>query len=37
MQASYQDETGQDRPKNRQQKKFPSYPFEPGPSYKIQK
>ena len=32
IQASFQDETGQDRPKNREQKKFPSYPFEPDPS-----
>ena len=32
IQASFEDETGQDRPKNREQKKFPSYPFEPDPS-----
>ena len=32
IQASFQDETGLDRPKNREQKKFPSYPFEPDPS-----
>src|SRR6266576_1668756 len=32
IQASFQDETGQDRPKNREQKKFNSYPFEPEPS-----
>ena len=32
IQASFQDETGQDRPRNREQKKFPSYPFEPDPS-----
>ena len=31
IQASFQDETGQDRPKNREQKKFPSYPFKPDP------
>ena len=29
---SIQDETGQDRPKNREEKKFPSYPFEPDAS-----
>ena len=32
----FQDETGQEMPKNREQKKFPSYPFEPDPSQKIQ-
>ena len=32
IQASFQDETGQDWPKNRKQKSFPSYPFEPDPS-----
>ena len=32
LNGSGQDETGQDRPKNREQKKFPSYPFEPDPS-----
>ena len=32
IEASFQDETGQNRPKNREQKKFPSYPFEPDPS-----
>jgi len=32
IQASFQDETGQDRPKNREQKKFLSYPFETDPS-----
>ena len=37
IQASFQDETSQDRPKNREQNKFPSYPFEPDPSQKIQK
>ena len=31
LQASFQDETGKDRLKNREQKKFPSYPFEPDP------
>ena len=30
--GSFQDETDQNRPKNREQKKFPSYPFEPDPS-----
>ena len=30
--GSFQDETGQDKPKNREQKKFPSYPFEPDQS-----
>ena len=37
IQASFQDEASQDRPKNREQKKFPSYPFEPDSSQKIQK
>ena len=37
LQASFQDETGKDKIKNRAQKKFPSYPFEPDPIYKIQK
>ena len=32
IQASFQDETGQDGPKKRAQKKFPSYPFEPDPN-----
>ena len=32
IEASFQDDTGQDRPKNREEKKFPSYPFEPDPS-----
>src|SRR6266567_1747078 len=31
IQASFQYETGQDRPKNRDEKKFHSYPFEPDP------
>ena len=29
VQASFQDETGEEMPKNREQKKFSSYPFEP--------
>ena len=37
IQASFKDETGKDGPKNREQKKFPSYPFELDPSKKIQK
>ena len=37
IQVSFQDETSQDRSKNSEQKKFPSYPFEPNPSLKIQK
>ena len=37
IQASFEHETDQDRPKNREQQKFPSYPFEPNPSQKIQK
>ena len=37
IQASIQDETDQDRPKNREEKKFRSYPFEPDPCQKIQK
>ena len=37
MQASFQDETSQDRPKNIKQKKFPSYPIEPDPRKKIRK
>ena len=37
IQSSFQDGTGLDRPKNREPKKFPFYPFEPDPSYKIQK
>ena len=32
IQASFQEETGMDRPKNRERKQFPSYPFEPDPS-----
>ena len=32
IQASIQDETDQDRPKNVEEIKFPSYPFEPDPS-----
>ena len=31
LSASFQDETDKDRLKNREQKKFPSYPFEPDP------
>ena len=30
--ASFQDETGHDRPKNREEKKFHSYPLKPDPS-----
>ena len=37
IEDSFQDETGQDRPKNREETKFPSYPFEPDPCEKIQK
>ena len=32
FQASFQDETGQEMPKNREQKKFSSYPCEPDQS-----
>ena len=32
LRASVQEETGKDRIKNREQKKFPSYPFELDPS-----
>ena len=37
MQGSFQEETGMDRPKNREEKKFHSYPLKPDPSQKIQK
>ena len=37
LQASLQDETGKDRMKNRVQKTFSCYPFEPDSSQKIQK
>ena len=32
IQALFQDETSQDMPKNKEEKKIPSYPYEPDPS-----
>ena len=32
IQASFEDQTGQEWPKNREAKKFPSYPYKPDPS-----
>ena len=32
IQASVEDETGQERPKNKEEKKFPTYPFKPDTS-----